>query len=128
MEIGIDILLELLIQLGGEILIEAGFQKVAGNWDARGRPGPLLASIGYGLLGAAVGGLSLLAFPEHFIESLSWRRVNLIATPVLAGAAMSAVGWLRRRQGKETVRLDHFAYGFIFAFGMALVRYLFAGD
>jgi len=42
----------------------------------------------------------------------------------LAGFAMSAIGWIRRRQGKLLIRLETFSAGFIFAFAMALIRLL----
>jgi hypothetical protein len=63
-------------------------------------------------------------FPMLFIRSVAWQKVNLVATPVLAGLAMSALGALRRRQGKVVLRIDRFSYGFVFAFAMALVRFL----
>jgi hypothetical protein len=36
---------------------------------------------------------------------------------------MASVGAWRRRRELETIRLDSFAYGFCFAFFMALVRF-----
>jgi hypothetical protein len=39
---------------------------------------------------------------------------------------MSLVGSLLQRRSIRTLRIETFAYGFVFAFGMALVRLLFA--
>jgi hypothetical protein len=46
---------------------------------------------------------------------------------VLAGVAMAALGAWRRRRDEEPILLDRFAYGFLFAFVMAAVRF-FWGD
>jgi hypothetical protein len=56
---------------------------------------------------------------------VKFHGISLIITPVLAGLTMWGVGRIRRRRGEAVMRLDTFGYGFIFAFGMALIRYLF---
>jgi hypothetical protein len=38
---------------------------------------------------------------------------------------MSGLGWLRKRQGKVVLRIDTFSCGFIFAFGIALIRLVY---
>jgi len=59
------------------------------------------------------------------IHSCALRVLNLFLTPLLAGLVMALIGLLRPRKGPYRVRLDGFGYGFIFAFGMALMRFLF---
>ena len=125
LELVLQLFLELGLQLVFELLIEAVFrvfQKVP--WEHR-----TLTLVGavimYLVLGLTTGFLSLLIFPESFIRSARFHGISLIVTPLLAGLAMSGIGWLRRRQGKPVLRLDTFGYGFVFAFGMALVRFLF---
>ena len=88
---------------------------------------PDLALVGYALFGIGLGAVSLWAFPDLFIEARWLRVVNLMVTPVLAGLAMSALGALRRRRGMDLVALDTFRCGFAFAFGMALVRFIWGG-
>jgi hypothetical protein len=39
---------------------------------------------------------------------------------------MSRVGLSLRRQGQKATQIESLGYGFIFAFGMALVRFIFA--
>jgi hypothetical protein len=51
--------------------------------------------------------------------------VNLLITPTLVGLTMATIGWLRRREGKLVTQLESFVYGFLFAFGMALIRFYF---
>jgi hypothetical protein len=76
-------------------------------------------------LGLFVGWLSILILPEAFVRSSNLHGISLLITPVLAGFTMSALGWIRLRQRKTLIRLETFSCGFVFAFGMALIRLLF---
>lgn len=116
---------ELLLQVLFEALAELGLHGVKETFHRK--PNPVLAAIGYALLGAAAGGLSLLAFPHAFIANASGRTLNLVFTPLASGAIMAAIGALRRRKDQELVRLDRFSYGALFAFSMAVVRFVWAG-
>jgi hypothetical protein len=120
-----QIVFEFILQIFGELLVELGLRSAAEPFREREARNPVLAFVGYALLGIIVGGLSLLIFPQSFVRSAKLHWVSLVITPTLAGLVMSLVGWLRNRQGKTVIRLDSFSYGFIFAFGMALVRFLF---
>jgi hypothetical protein len=51
---------------------------------------------------------------------------NLFVTPVALGLIMVLIGKLREKKGQEKVRLDKFSYGFLFAFGMCFVRFIWA--
>lgn len=42
------------------------------------------------------------------------------------GLLMSAMGTWRRRRGEELLRIDRFAYGYVFALALAIVRFQFA--
>ena len=106
-------------------MLEIAIQGFVSFWDVGEEKSPVLAFLGYAVLGALVGAGSLFFFQTLFIRSPSGRLVNLVATPVLAGLGMSLIGWIRTRSGREIIRLDQFAYGWIFALGMALVRFLF---
>jgi hypothetical protein len=118
-------LLEFILQIFGELLVELGLRSLAEPFREQEARNPILTLFGYALLGSIVGGLSLLIFPRTFVRSESMHGIGLLITPVLAGLAMSGLGWLRNRQGKKLLRLDSFGYGFTFALGMALVRFAF---
>jgi hypothetical protein len=130
MEAFIEIILgfffELSLQLFGEIFCELGFRALAEACQGKQLKNPALASIGYFILGAAIGGLSLLFFGNALLHKPVWRILNLILTPVAAGLVMAGIGILRQKKGQKVVRLDRFGYGFIFAFGTALVRFLYS--
>ena len=116
---------ELVLQVVVEVLFEMGLRSLAAPF--RKRPNPYLASIGYVLFGAAAGGLSLWAFPSLFIGSHAGRIANAVVTPFIAGGCMAAIGAWRRRRDQELILLDRFAYGYLFALVMALVRLRFGG-
>ena len=86
-----------------------------------------LTIIGYVLFSAAARGLSLWAIPALFISSHAGRVANLVVTPFIAGGCMVAIGAWRRRRAQELILLDRFAYGYLFALVMALVRLRFGG-
>jgi hypothetical protein len=52
--------------------------------------------------------------------------LNLFLTPAAVGALMVLLGRARARKGQDLVRLDRFGYAFLFAFVMALVRFMWA--
>ena len=114
---------EALLQIFGELLFELGWRSVTAPFQKE--PHPVLASFGYPLLGAAVGALSLWPFPALFVHSHAGRIANALVTPVLAGASMAAIGAWRRRRGQRVLLIDRFAYGYLFALAMALVRLKF---
>ena len=121
----LQIFLEFLLQIFIEMLFYLGWSSVAEEIERKPVRNPYLAFIGYGLLGLVAGGLSLLVFPKLFVHHAALRVANLIITPVLVGFAMSAFGAWRECKGFTSIKVDGFAYGFIFAFGMALIRYWF---
>jgi hypothetical protein len=114
---------ELLLQLVLEMLAELGLRSVRESF--RPQPNPVLALIGYLLLGLIGGGLSLLLAP-HFLIAQGLRMLNLAFAPVLAGLAMTALGAWRSGRGQELMRLDRFLYGYCFALAVAAVRFQFA--
>ena len=119
-----QLLLEVLVEFFPELLLELVWRSLREALEPRAERDPVLAFFGYALLGAGAGGLSLLPFPHAFVHGSRWHGTSLIVSPVLAGVGMSIVGWIRRRRGETLIRLDTFPYGFSFAFGVALVRFL----
>jgi len=119
-----QILGEFLLQIAIEILVELGFHSIRELF--RREVNPPVAIAGYALLGAALGGLSLWALP-HLLVPEQWRILNLLFGPVLAGLVMVGVGAVRSRKGQSLLRIDRFAYGYIFALALAVVRFQFAG-
>ena len=123
-EIIFQFILELLLQAFFELLAELGVRSLADPFKKP--PNPYLSTVGYTLWGALAGGISLLLFPSSAIHDPLLRQVNLIATPLAMGLVMMLLGRQRSRKGQIVVRLDRFGFAFVFAFSMALVRYIWA--
>jgi hypothetical protein len=115
---------EFLLQIVFEALAEVGLRSLVEPF--RRPPNPWLAAFGYALLGAAAGGLSLVAFPAHLVTSHGLRIANLIITPIAVGLLMGVMGAWRARRGEQLLRIDRFACGYLFAVCLALVRFAFA--
>lgn len=126
LELLFEFFAEFLLQIVVELLAEIGLRSTTEPF--RKPPNPWLAAIGYAIFGATAGGLSLFVLPEPLVQEETWRLVNLAVTPVLAGLAMAAMGSWRARRGQQTLRIDRFSYGYLFALCMAIVRFHFAHD
>lgn len=122
-EVVLEVLGELLLQSGSEVVAEMGLQSMSETFKKQRNP--LVAAIGYALFGAIFGGLSLLVFSQHLV-SAPWRMFNLVITPIIAGVLMALLGAWRARHGYSVLRIDKFAYGYIFALSFGLIRYWFA--
>lgn len=123
-ELVTQILAEFVVQALFELLAEWGFRSLAAPFE---RPrNPLLATVGLTLWGLAGGAISLWIFPASPIRNPLFRQMNLVATPVALGFLMTLVGKIRLNKGQDVMRLDRFGYAFVFAFSMALVRFIWA--
>jgi hypothetical protein len=120
-----ELILEALIQIGGEFFFEQGFRSISETISTRQESSTIQAGICNALIGLIAGGLSLLIFPNSFVRSERLHGISLLVSPVLAGLGMAGFGWLLEHTGKRRLRLDSFVYGFIFAFPMAIVRYIY---
>ena len=113
---------QLLAQLVIEILWDLGSASYRKPVE-RSRPSAIVAAFGYFLLGAAVGGLSLLVWAGRVFRPGPVPGLSLVLSPLCVGAAMHAWGAYRRAGGTS---LATFPCGAAFAFGTALVRFVWA--
>jgi len=86
----------------------------------------LLATTSYAVFGVALGGLSLVVFPHRLAHPSRIHGASLIISPVITGALLSWTGALLRKRNKKAMQIESFGYGFVFAVGIALVRFFFA--
>lgn len=127
-----EIIFEVLFQFVGEILLQAIFEVLAelglrSLADPLRKPRtPAFSIIGFAVWGLIAGGISLFIFPTSPIANSRLRAVNLVATPVAIATVMMLIGRARMCKGQSLVSLDRFGYAFIFAFSMALVRFIWA--
>ncbi len=121
LEFLVEVVGEFVLQLFLELLVEMGFQSLAAPF--RKERSPALAALGHCLFGLVIGGISLWLFPQHLVASPTLRWLNLIVTPVLVGLSLMVVGEWRKRRGQIQLRLDTFAYAYLFAMSLAVVRF-----
>jgi hypothetical protein len=120
-----ELFLEVLFEFAGEALLDLALRAIAKFFETSRFASPVLASVGYTLLGGLTGALSLFIFPHPLVHPSRLHGISLLVSPILTGLVMSLIGSMLRRQGKKVVQIESFGYGFAFAFGMALVRYFF---
>jgi len=120
-----ELFLEVLLEFAGEALLDLALRAVAEVFESFRVAGPVIASVGYTLLGALAGRFSLLIFPHPLVHPSRLHGINLLVSPIVTGLVMSLIGSTLSRQGKKVTQIESFRYGFAFAFGMALIRYLF---
>ena len=118
-------ILEFLIPVIGEFAFDFLLRSLGEPFMSRERRNPVVAGLGYLLIGLILGGVSLLIFPRSFVRSETFHGISLLITPVVSGLAMGALGRWREGRGETLLRLDSFVYGFVFAFAMALVRFVY---
>jgi hypothetical protein len=119
-----EIIFELILQIAFEGLAELGWRSGEEVFARRRVRNPWLAGFGTLMFGVIAGLLSLLVFREHFIKDSALRVLSLIFTPLLAGLVMWAIGRWRMRRQLDSIRLESFAHGYLFALGMGLIRYV----
>jgi hypothetical protein len=119
-------LLEVLLELIAGAILDAISRLLSSMSDVLEITTPVIAALVYVFLGAVAGGCSLWVFPHHLVHPSRIRGISLLVSPLLTGAALSLFGAFIRSRGKSSNRIETFRYGFAFAFGMALVRLLFA--
>jgi len=117
---------ELLLQLLAEVLAEFGVEAIREAVRPSKPERPLVAAIGYVLLGALFAFLSLWPLPHSFAHHTWLRIANLVISPSVAGLVLVALGRRRVRRGRGGLDLHRFCYGFLFALTFGLVRFAFS--
>jgi hypothetical protein len=119
-------LLEALFEFLAAVLADVILRFLGEVFEPAERQHSLVATIGYAAFGLVLGGLSLVFVPYRLAPPSKIHGASLIISPVITGALLSCTGALLRKRDKKTTQIESFGYGFVFAFGIALVRFLFA--
>ena len=127
-----EFLLEAFLELIAAAILDLASRALVGLFEsvAEGvKENRILISIGYALLGTLAGALSLLVLPHPLIHRehpTRFHGISLLVSPIVAGFVLSSIGGILRRLGKKVTPVETFGYGFAFALGIALIRFLFA--
>lgn len=123
-----ELLLQLVLEIGGSIFFEVltGF---GWDWVDSRRPEherrPVLAGFGQLLMGLLAGVVSLLVFGTRLVPRPVIPGLSLVLSPIATGIAMHTIGEWWRERGRDRPALFSFWPGAIFAFGMALARFVY---
>jgi hypothetical protein len=121
----VQVLLEVLLEVAAEEALALLSRVVIEVFDDARVNNPVPAAIGYLILGTMAGGLSLLFFPHPLVRPSKVHGISLFTSPAITGSLMWMIGYALRRRGKQAAQIESFGYGFAFALGMALIRFLF---
>jgi hypothetical protein len=120
-----ELLFEVFFQVVVEAIVALIVRSIRNVFEVSNPVNPIPAAIGYLLLGVAFGIASLRLFPHPLVHSSKFHGISMVVSPVITGLVMSQVGIVLRRKGKQAVRIESFGYGFIFALGLAIIRFFF---
>jgi hypothetical protein len=128
-EILFEFLLELVLEILGQILVEAaaalGWESLKASFRREHKSRPVLAGIGFFLMGLFAGILSLLVIGRRLTPHAWVPGLSMVLSPIGTGLAMDSMGEFWQGRGKDRPPLFSFRAGAIFAFGMALVRFVY---
>ena len=115
--------IEVVGQILFELIVGAGSESIKDSVRRKSRVHPVFAAIGHFLMGAGAAGVSLLIFNQRLTARGSFSGLSLLLSPLLTRAAMAIIG-ARWEHDEDRPPLFSFRAGAVFAFGMALVRFL----
>ena len=123
----VELFVEFLLEFGVELLFQAAANKVRGKVQTDGALQPILNGILLMLAGALAGFFSFILFPHPLVPPSKLHGVSILLSPTLTGLAMMGLGRVLQKYGRTPGWFAKFGYGFSFAFGMALARFLLVG-
>ena len=115
---------ELAVELAGDLLIEVGVAAVVESLQRPTEARSWVAAIGVLILGALAGLLVVVVLPTRILSPGPVAGASLVVSPLVNGFAMERYGRWRERRGGARSSLATFRGGALFAFAMALVRFL----
>jgi len=78
------------------------------------------------VMGAAIAGFSLMAFPRTLISVPALRIINLGLAPAVSGLISQAIARRRARRNPVIVPRKHFWLTLCFTLGFVLIRFVYA--
>ena len=83
--------------------------------------------VGYSIIGAALGALSLLVFPKHFAASMPLRLATLVLAPIASALAVAPELPILHRSAERGDIWRRFWNAYAFSLTFALIRFAYAG-
>jgi hypothetical protein len=122
----LQFLCELLFQIFGEAIVELGWHSLREVFRPSDPSRRIFALCGFGIVGAALGALSLLVFPRHFAIGLSLRWTTLLVGPVVSAVAILPITWTFPDHFESATLRQRLASAYVVALAISLVRFAYA--
>jgi hypothetical protein len=122
MEILAELILQIVVELFGQLLFELGWESLGQSFRDRPKANPVLAAFGYLTLGALLGLVLGFVFPEPLAKHEAVTILGVFLNSIGFGLLSHLYGEYRRRRARKTTNLATFWGGAAFAFGIAAVR------
>jgi hypothetical protein len=126
-ELILEVFGDIIVQVVFEVLLEFGFESLSNLLRPQRRANPFLAACGLMLFGGVLGLVFALLLPHRLVRTSHLPGLSLVLAPLGVGLLMHIFGTWRRKRGGHTTFLATFWGGAVFAFSMALVRWLMVG-
>ena len=123
----VQFICEVLLQIVGDVLAELGWNALREVFRPSQPPRRGLVLVGYSIIGAALGGLSLLVFPKHFAAGMPLRIATLALAPIASALVVAPMLPLLRRPGEPGDIWPRFWNAYVFSLTFALIRFAYAG-
>jgi hypothetical protein len=117
---------EALLQIAGQALAELGWYSVFEAIAPSRPPFRIVGILGHAILGAMLGGLSLLLLPKHLAIGTGLRIATLAFAPVLSALATIPGAAILRRLGRTPNTRWWFGNAYVFGLSFAIVRFFYA--
>jgi len=123
----LELVVEVVLEFISQLLIEIGFEWIAECFHRRATLSTVLAFIAIPLFGGFIGLILSNTFPQRIVPGPTVPGISLLLSPLATGMVMKLFGDWRRSRGHQPTVLATFWGGALFAFSMALVRWLRVG-
>jgi len=120
----IEFLIEIALEIFGEMLLGAGFESLIAPFRSTNKANPILAFVGIIVLAGSSGLLLSFLLPHRLFPKPSFPGASLVLAPIITGSALYAFGNWRRSKDKNTTVLASFWGGTLFSFIFALTRFM----
>jgi len=123
----LELIVEFVVEFISQLLIEIGFEWVAEFFHRRPTLSTVLTFVAIPLFGGFVGFILSNTIPWRIFRNPIIPGISLLLSPIATGLVMKLFGDWRRSRGHQPTVLATFWGGALFAFSMALVRWLRVG-
>jgi hypothetical protein len=117
---------EVLLQLAGQALAELGWYSIREAMAPSRPPLRIARILGHVVLGAVLGGLSLLVLPKRLATGTALRVATLVLAPLVSALATIPVAELLRRLRRTPDTQWWFENAYVFGLAFAVVRFFYA--